>query len=147
MSSSGIFPTDEWTVAQGKTSTGPLLARYRSGLPSTADRDLFAKLIMVRWAYEPSDTSGLPNSKDMAAMEEFEDRILEASDNDRWWGSCVAIITHDGRREWRFYTPDIASFQAEFSNALSGLGPYPLELQVYDDPEWAGLAEIRDGAQ
>ncbi|WP_073975894.1 DUF695 domain-containing protein [Erythrobacter donghaensis] len=143
MSSSGIFPSDQWTVASGKTESGLMIARFRSGEPSDADRELFGKLVLVRWPFEQREGSGLPTNQAMAAMDEFEDRILEASDADRWWGSGVAVITHEGTREWRFYTPDVDSFVQEFSAALRGLGPYPLELQAFDDPDWNGFAEIR----
>lgn len=77
-------------------------------------------------------------------MEEFEGAVLDASDEACWWGSCVAVVTHNGSREWRFYTPDVDGFQREFSEALRGLGPYPLDLQVFDDPGWNGFAEIRE---
>ena len=147
MSSSGIFPNDDWAIAEGDTPQGPIIMRYRTGDPSFADRDLFDKLILVRWSYEPGEIPGLPSSELLTAMEEFEEPVLNASDKSRWWGSCVAVITHDCTREWRFYTPDVAAFQKEFSEALRGLGPYPLELQVFDDPEWNGFEEIRQSTR
>ena len=88
----------------------------------------------------------MPKTEDRDLMEEFEERILDASDEARWWGSGVAVVTHNSVKEWRFYTPDPDAFQLEFSNALRGLGPYPLELQVFDDPDWNGFAEIRGSA-
>lgn len=143
MSGAGIFPSGQWTVASGETENGLMIARFRSGEPSDADRELFSKLVLVRWSFEQYESSGLPTNEAMAAMAEFEDRILEASDADGWWGSGVAVVTHGGTREWRFYTPDVASFQQEFSAALRGLGPYPLDLEAFDDPDWNGFAEIR----
>lgn len=80
-------------------------------------------------------------------MEKFEERILDASDRDAWWGSGVAIVTHDGAREWRFYTPDVGTFVQEFSQALSGMGPYPIELEAFEDPDWAGLQDLRHNAR
>jgi hypothetical protein len=143
VSGSGIFPSDEWTLASGETENGLMFTRFRSGQPSDADRELFNKLVLVRWSFECREGSGLPTNEAMAAMDEFEDRILEASDAEKWWGSGVAIVTRDGTREWRFYTPDVPSFLQEFSEALRGLGPYPLELQAFDDPDWDGFDEIR----
>ncbi len=144
MTASGIFPSDNWAIAEGQTPKGPIIMRYRTGDPSPADRELFDKLILARWAYEPSEVPGLPPSELLGSMEEFEEAVLDASDEARWWGSCVAVITHNGAREWRFYTPDVDAFQKEFSEALRGLGPYPLDLQVFDDPDWNGFAEIRE---
>ncbi len=146
MSDSGIFPSDDWVLSEGQTEVGPIIVRVRSGEPSSADKALFTNLLVVRWAYEAGEF-GLPPRDVLESMVEFEDRILDASDGDRWWGSGVAVITHDGVREWRFYTPDVGAFQAEFSRALAGLGPYPLDLQVFEDPEWVGFSEIRDLAR
>ena len=147
MSASGIFPSDSWTVSQGSTAQGPIFVRYRSGDPSEGDKSLFNKLILVRWVYEPREGTGLPQTADMYAMDEFEDRILDASDEAGWWGSCVAVVTHDAVREWRFYAPDLDAFQREFSEALRDFGPYPLDLRAFDDPDWNGLAELRDSAR
>lgn len=143
MSGAGIFPSDQWTVAHGATESGPVIARFRSGQPSDADRELFGKLVLVRWPFERREGLDLPTNAAMAAMDEFEDRIIDASDADRWWGSCVAIITREGTREWRFYAPDVTAFVEQFSAAQRGLGPYPLDLQAFDDPDWNGFAETR----
>ena len=144
MSASGIFPTDEWTVAQGNTPAGPIIMRYRTGDPSPADRELFNKFIIVRWAFESGETPGMPSPEDHQSMVEFEEPVMDASDEAETWGSCVSIVTHNETREWRFYTPDQETFMREFNEVLKGLGPYPLDLQVFDDPDWTGFAEIRE---
>ncbi|MEL6486953.1 MAG: DUF695 domain-containing protein [Pseudomonadota bacterium] len=147
MSSSGIFPTDEWTIAEGETEAGLLLVRYRAGDPAPADQAIFQYLIIITWSFEPRDASGLPDSETLDQMEAFENCVLDKSDEDRVWGSGVAVITHAGTREWRFYTPDVEVFQGEFSTALSGFEPFPLQFLAFEDPEWTGFAEIRGMAR
>ena len=146
MSSSALFPADEseWVLAEGENPGPPIMIRFRPLRPSRADMDRFRFLIIAYWSYEPDNSSGLPNEALSDAMREFEDRVVEASDADPTWGTCVAVKTHDGIREWRFYSPDVALFQSKFSRALDGLGPYPLEFEVFEDPEWEGLAQFRD---
>lgn len=143
MSKTGIFPNDEWTIFAGEAEAGPIFVRCRSAQPSDADKELFSKLILIRWQYDPGDASGLPSPEDMATMEVFEERILDASESDASWGAGVAVITHNGVREWQFYTPDVSVFETQFNEALRDLGPYPLELQVFDDPEWNAFEEFR----
>ena len=143
MSASGIFPTDEWTFGTGKVEAGPIFVRFRSGLPSDADVALFSTLVIIKWPFAPNEL-GLPDTEVLEAMGEFEETVLEASDEDKFWGTCVSIFTEPGFREWRFYTPDATQFSDQFSQALSGLGPYPLDIQAFDDPEWGGFHEIRD---
>ena len=144
MSKSGIFPSDDWAVVEGETPTGPMFLRFRQGNPSEADRNLFNKLIIARWVFPPRDHTGLPNAELIEQMYQFETTIVDASDADGNWGSCVAVITHAGMRKWRFYTPDVDIFQHEFRECLRGLGPYPLRFEIFEDPEWNGLKQIRE---
>jgi len=144
--SSGIFPTDQWTFAQGHLGDNPVLVRYRQGNPAPADKELFSNLIMVSWVFEPADDSPFPTGEIAASMEEFEDRVLTQADDDAFWGSGVAVVTTPGRREWRFYTPDPQVFVENFSKALSGMGPYPIELEAFADPDWNALEELRNMA-
>ena len=144
MTAAGIFPTDEWTLVTGDTPDGPLHLRFRTDMPSEADRVLFKHVVLARWRYRPHPQHpGMPTGPDMSLMTEFEDLIIEASDTARSWGSAVAIVTHNGMREWRFYTPDVELFQQHFNEALAGYGPYPLEFEVFDDPEWLAFHEVK----
>ncbi len=143
MSDSGIFPSDEWAVAQGNGPDGPILTRYRSGMPSSADRALFSNLILIRWQYAEAGADVFPDSETLDRMAEFEDAVLEAADHEKYWGSGVAVVTEGGVREWRFYTPDTSEFMANFNRILAGNDPLPLEFQAFDDPEWIALAELQ----
>lgn len=143
MTGSGIFPTDDWQLVQGDMPSGPMFLRFRTGEPSEADRKRFDTLVKVRWSYQPRDNSGLPSSDLLAEMDAFEEAVLDASDRDADWGSCVVVMTFGGTREWRFYTPDVDGFQGKFSESLRGLGPYPLQFETFEDPDWTGIEEIR----
>jgi len=147
MSGTGIFPNDQWTLAAGHGDAGPMFVRYRPGEPDPVEKAKFTYMVIATWPFEPSNQSGLPTSETLDAMGEFEERILDTSDRDAWWGSLVAIMTHDGTREWRFYTPDVGTFVQEFNQALSGMGPYPIQLQAFKDPDWTGLVEVRHDAR
>lgn len=102
-------------------------------------------MVLVIWRFDPDVNNGLPSSEVLDSMEEFENRILEVADEQRWWGTGVAVVTTDGTREWRFYTPDAGTFVTEFSNALAGYGPYPLELTQCQDEDWTALVELQEG--
>ena len=87
MSDSGIFPADDWTVARGTGHNGPILTRYRSGMPSSADRALFSNLIIIRWQYADTGAGSLPDDETLDAMTEFEDAVLDAA------AVCIAART------------------------------------------------------
>lgn len=143
MSESGIFPTDKWAVARGMGPNGPILTRYRSGLPSSADRALFSNLLIIRWRYADAGMGSLPDGDTLDRMTEFEDAVLDAADYEKHWGSGVAVVTDDGVREWRFYTPDTSEFMANFNRVLAGKEALPLDFQAFDDPEWIALTELQ----
>lgn len=122
---------------------GPFLSRYRNGMPSSADRALFSNLVIIRWQYADPNTGSLPDDDTLDQMTEFEDAVLEASDHEKYWGSGVAVLTENGIREWRFYTPDTSEFMDNFNRVLSEMDPFPLAFEAYDDPEWIALAELQ----
>ncbi|WP_428682098.1 DUF695 domain-containing protein [Sphingopyxis sp.] len=123
------------------------MTRYRSGMPSSADRALFSNLIIIRWQYADTGAGSLPDDETLDAMTEFEDAVLDAADYEKHWGSGVAVVTGDGAREWRFYTPDTAEFMANFNRVLAGKQALPLEFQAFDDPEWIALTELQTAPQ
>ncbi|HEX7930764.1 MAG TPA: DUF695 domain-containing protein [Sphingomicrobium sp.] len=143
MSESGIFPTDDWVMARGMGPNGPVLARYRSGIPASADRALFSNLVVIRWQYADANAGTLPDDDTLDEMAEFEDAVLDASDHEKYWGSGVAVLTENGMREWRFYTPDTSEFMSNLNRVLAEKEPFPLDFQVFDDPEWLALTELQ----
>jgi len=112
-------------------------------MPSSADRALFSNLVIIRWQYADPNTGSLPDDDTLDQMTEFEDAVLEASDHEKYWGSGVAVLTENGIREWRFYTPDTSEFMDNFNRVLSEMDPFPLAFEAYDDPEWLALAELQ----
>ena len=111
-----------------------------------ADRELFSTLVLTKWRFDPLANDGLPPSELLGRMDEFEDQILESLESAHW-GAGVAVVTHNGCREWRFYTPDAQEFVQRFSESLAGFGPYPLELEAFQDPDWTALEELHSSAK
>ena len=130
-------------MARGMGPNGLVLVRYRSGMPSSADKALFSNLVIIRWLYADENAGTLPDDDTLDEMAEFEDAVLNTADHEKYWGSGVAVLTENGVREWRFYTPDISEFMENLNRVLTGKPAFPLEFQVFDDPEWLALAELQ----
>ena len=130
-------------MARGMGPNGPILARYRSGMPSSADKALFSNLVIIRWRYADENAGALPDDDTLDEMTEFEDAVLDSADHEKYWGSGVAVLTENGVREWRFYTPDTSEFMENLNRVLTGKQAFPLEFQVFDDAEWLALAELQ----
>ena len=130
-------------MARGMGPNGPILARYRSGMPSSADKALFSNLVIIRWRYDDENAGPLPDDDTLDEMTEGEDVVLDSADHEKYWGSGVAVLTENGVREWRFYTPDTSEFMENLNRVLTGKQAFPLEFQVFDDAEWLALAELQ----
>ena len=133
-------------MARGMGPNGPILARYRSGMPSSADKALFSNLVIIRWRYADENAGTFPDDDTLDEMTEFEDAVLDTADHEKYWGSGVAVLTENGVREWRFYTPDTSEFMENLNRVLTGKQAFPLEFQVFDDAEWLALSELQQRA-
>jgi hypothetical protein len=139
----GIFPDDTWTVGTADQDGQPLIIRVRSEMPTVADRQRHAQLIVVGWPYDGIET-GLPTSDETAAMQDFENAV-EAGIERGGVGTQVASITGAGHKEWRYYAADAEAFVTALNASLDGHPTYPLEIEMFDDSEWQGLQQLLDG--
>ena len=142
-----LFPANEatWTFLDGKTEQGlPMMLRFRDIDPGEEVRERFRFLVSILWEYTSENSMKVPTEATLDEMDVFEERFFDASDAAASWGTCLAVKTFNGAREWRCYTPDFETFTEEFNAAIEGVGPFPLKFQVLEDPEWKGLAEYRD---
>lgn len=138
-----IFPDDSWSVGTfGDDDDELVLVRARTASPSESVRQAWAKLVVVTWPYEPA--SGMPRTADAEAMRKLEETVatgVEAAGK----GVLVATLTGAGHKEWRYYTTDSDAFLAAFNVGQQGHEAYPLEIEVFTDPEWQGLSEVLPG--
>jgi hypothetical protein len=141
---SGIFPTDDWVVAEATSGGSPLIIRMRSSLPTQADQSLLCHLVVVKWAYEPNE-QGMPDSKYHKQMNVFED-ALEAGTERRQAAVQAASLTGGGEKEWRYYTHDVDAFMASMNADLVGHSQYPLKIDTFLDAEWSALRDLQGSA-
>ena len=142
---SGIFPADEWMLSRSETPTGTHHVRFRTSLPKDSVRKKYPMVMIVRWKFPLNIASGDPIPKVLNLMDQFEDRIMTVSNEERDWGTCAVVLTVGAIREWRFFAPDDTKFVEGFNQALEGYGPYPLTIQAFRDPDWNGLREFQPG--
>lgn len=141
----GIFPTDDWQIAEGKTQGKPVIVRMRATFPSPADQALFCRLVIITWAYQGNE-SGMPSRDVHKKMNAFED-ALEAGTEKRQIAFQALSLTTDGKKEWRYYASNTDEFMESLNADLRGHEAYPLEVQSFLDPDWSALREYHGGNQ
>ena len=112
-------------------------------MPSQADQALFCHLIIIKWIYEPNDF-GMPDVAVHRRMNQFED-ALESGTEKRQLAFQAASLTGLGTKEWRYYAADADEFMKSLNADLTGHEPYPLRIEMFHDPEWAALRELKSG--
>jgi len=139
--SKSIFGTDDWQLGEGHIAGSHHIIRMRATLPSSADQELFSRLLIISWHYE-HDESGMPESETHKRMQKFEDAV-EAGTELRGVAFQALSMTGGGKKEWRYYAADSDAFMESLNKDLVGHEAYPLDIQSFLDPEWNSLREFQ----
>jgi hypothetical protein len=134
---------DPWFLSEGTIDELPALIRGREMLPVDVTPASHPNLLSIIWDYEGDLETRMPSEADSREMEEFEELIVPALEQNNVCALFV-VITHDGQRCWQFYCRDKETTQAAIWSALGTEGNLPIDLQMDDDPEWAALSEIME---
>jgi hypothetical protein len=132
---------DQWLIvtAENEQSGESAVFRIRMTRPTVPGIGSLSTAISINWSYD-TDT-GMPSPETKEAMDAFEDSVDPITgDND--FSELMYVATGGGKREWLFYSSDQDRFMKELNTLLAGDEPYPLEIELYEDPEWTIWAEI-----
>jgi hypothetical protein len=130
-----LIVDDRWTVARGESGHGPFVLRFRQPVLKPPAVVGYPRCIRVVWGYAPGGSRALPTSLEAEGMDTFESRLCTAWERD-FVAALVAVLTFDGARQWVFYTSDVPICEARLNEMPQEVTPYPVELDVIDDPDW-----------
>jgi len=129
-----IIDNDQWAVSEGTHNDLPLMVRFRNKLEPEINISNHPQLMQIYWNYSEHN-SGMPSKKDSGEMETFENRLVNALENDLT-GILTAVITTNGFREWVYYTTSIDAFAEKLHNMPQENEPYPIEIETDNDSGW-----------
>ena len=129
-------------VGEGEEEGLPVIYRLIDELPETATRNSLPWLTVISWRYDREARNGMPpvaiNDR-MIALERAIDEI-EASSICRHAYSR----TGNGLKEFAYYTTDRDRFMGAFNTAVRNHPRYPIEIDFYEDREWADFQKVRE---
>lgn len=134
MSLENIIKNDKWTVTEGTLGEHIMFLRYRHEISQSIDLTKFPKAIHIFWDFE-SNSAGMPSGHISDKMKLFEDRLVDALENEIA-GMLTAIITKEGTRHWLYYVRDTNTFSEKLHSMPQEEEPYPIEIEAYTDPSW-----------
>lgn len=131
-----------WTYPAESDSGKTILVTGRDKIEKFIDSGKYIYRINAYWDYDPQP-DGLPCDSDAKLMEQATDALLAEFRKDKV-GVLTGIYTGDGRRDWVFYTKNLAIFGNVFNRALAPLPTIPIVVEAASDPEWEEYLEMRD---
>lgn len=135
-----IYEESDWQV--GTTNENPpTIIRARSNLPNANYRGNYQHLIVIKWSYIANSDTGMPDKTTQESMDSFENALTsKLSEQDI--GILTVIITGQSLKEWRYYTSDAQKFMSTINEISHDNKPYPIDLQLFNDPDWEALNEV-----
>ena len=127
---------DDWSLYDGIWGNGhPILLRFRNGLESYIGSQEYPLRYMITWSFEDFEEGGYPSTKEIDAVEDFENLIYDKLQEGNQC-ICVAVITNNGEREWIFYSSDTEETHHRLNLALENSPVYPISIVTCPDPGW-----------
>ena len=119
----------------------PVVFKLVNEAPTLEIRERFRWLTVIAWKYDRNVRNGMPpadTNEDMLSLEDAIDRLEESA------LCCHAYSrTGNGLKELVYYISDRDEFMSAFNDALSDHRPYPIEINFYEDYEWADFERVR----
>jgi hypothetical protein len=137
---------DTWTMAEGESSGTPFFLRFRPHLQDFINTQQYTKRLIILWNYTSEDDYLFPTPEDADMMAEVEEKLIEKLEEEAL--TVLAFVyTGQDRREWHWYTTDVAAAQAQLNEALTPFDQLPLELTVEVDADWEQYLSILESME
>jgi hypothetical protein len=132
----------EWSTAVAtRPSDGHrMVYRYRSEFNQSFKRSSFPDRVTIAWHYKSSN--GMPVATEREAMDRLED-LLSPHVEQPSFSSLVIVSTGENLREWTYYTRSQQEFLAKVNEALRNAPRFPIEIDLWKDPEWKAYEDFR----
>mgnify|MGYP000129758940 CR=1 FL=1 len=136
---------ERWWTAPAEADDGrTVIVTGRDYLDSIIEGGKYRFLVRVGWNYE-CGAGGMPSEADARQMEAATDALHAAFNKDKV-AYMTGIYTGDGRRDWIFYTKNLAIFGKVFNRALEPLDQMPLEIEAEEDADWEEYHQMREAS-
>ncbi|QHL87276.1 DUF695 domain-containing protein [Nibribacter ruber] len=141
-----ITEEDVWSIAEGENNGTPFSVRFRPHLQPFLETGRYAKRLIILWNYTSEDEYLFPTPEDMDVMADVEETLVDHLEADAQ-SVLTFVFTGQERREWHWYTSDMASAQERLNEALSHFDRLPIELTAEDDADWAEYLSILENME
>ena len=142
------FDKIPWSIAEGIDEGMPVITRFRN-FDQSFPRSRYPKRLNIFWKFSNPKDNGLPSPEDSVQAEAFEDRLVEAVENDNH-SILSMVLTGKGQREYVFHTSNANEFLQRLTAMPQEQDRYPIEINSFEDVDWnydgSVLGDISSGA-
>lgn len=117
-----------------------IIYRYRSEFDQSFKRSSYPDRVAIAWTY--NSANGMPSKAERESMDRMED-LLAPYVEQTSLSKLVLVSTGEGLREWVYYSKSQDEFLAKVNKALRGLPRFPVEIDLWKDPEWKRYEEFK----
>ena len=136
------FDAISWAGAEGGYGDHPLLIRFRE-LDEAFPKCRYPVRLNVLWQMVESDVNGWPNDSEFQKLSTFEDRLVEAVEQDNQ-SILIVVLTYNGMKEFVFHSEDEAVFLDRITNMTQETERYPITISKNLDGEWDYFKSVTD---
>ena len=119
----------------------PVIFKFVDEVPSPEIKSAFSWLAVISWKYNGENRNGMPPEEINQRMIALE-HAIEESLEDNGLSRHAYSRTGNGLKELVYYISDREDFMAAFNDALQSHPRYPIEINLYEDPEWKDFQKI-----
>jgi hypothetical protein len=123
-----------WTGADGVYVDHPLLIRFRE-FDEAFPKGRYPIRLNVLWQMVESDVNGWPTDSEFEKLSTFEDRLVEAVEQDNQ-SILTVVLTYNGTKEFVFHSEDEAVFLDRLTNMPQEAERYPITIHKNLDAAW-----------
>lgn len=131
-------------IATRPTDGHRVVYRYRSEFGPSFNRALYPDRVIIAWHFKSE--SGMPATAERESMDRMED-LLAPHVEQNAVATLVLVSTGDGLREWVYYARSKEEFMARMNKALQGLPRFPIDVDLWKDPEWTRYKAFTKGVR
>jgi hypothetical protein len=136
------YPAESaWSVFQGQHNGNPMFIRRNESAAQLKGHAEYGYRVGVAVPLLAHNHDGLPSSEEMEALNEIEDALSAAFENQQASLHVLAVTTN-AMREFIFYTRVPAEIEARLSTVRRLFPHRELQFYITPDSKWEGYAQF-----
>ena len=119
----------------------PVIMKFVNELPDEETMNKLPFLTIVSWKYDGSQNNGMPNSEVNQRMIALEDAIENSQPKADVFKHAYSR-TGNNLKEFAYYSTSQDNFMSLLNLTLKNHERYPIEINFYEDKEWADFKVV-----